>query len=142
MSNGCPTVKAYQERLKKIQNDYQSKGVQLLGINSNNEHLSAVDSFEEMARRVQEAQLNFPYLKDTDGSVARSYGAICTPHVFLLDKSRKLRYKGRIDDARHESRVTTTDLTNALDDLTNSSDGRPGNVRVVNTVPFGCSIVW
>ena len=136
-SNGCPTVKACEDRMISIQKDYAAKSVQLLAINSNNEHLSPADAFDEMVQRSRDKGFNFPYAKDLDQSVARSYGAICTPHVFVLDKDRLLRYRGRIDDSRDASRVTSTDLRNTLEDLLED-----GKVRVSETKPFGCSIVW
>jgi len=142
ISNGCPTVRACEERMIIIQKDYISKGVRLLAVNSNNEHLSSIDRFEEMVTRAKEDGFNFPYVKDTDGKVARSYGAICTPHVFVLDRDRKLRYRGRIDNSRDASRVTSRDLMNALDDLIAVGDARLSGVRVSETEPFGCSIVW
>src|SRR5437660_12623595 len=85
ISNGCPTVKACQDRMIKIQKDYTEKNVQLLALNSNNSYLSPADTYAEMVLRVQEKNFNFPYVKDGDGKVARSYGALCTPHVFLMD---------------------------------------------------------
>lgn len=137
ISNGCPTVKACQDRVIKIQKDYSGKNVQLLALNSNNSYLSPADTYAEMVLRNQEKGFNFPYIKDEDRTVARSYGAVCTPHVFLLDEERKLRYKGRIDDSRNPERVTIGDLRNAIEDLLAK---RP--VRVTETTPFGCSIVW
>lgn len=137
ISNGCPTVKACQDRMIRIQKDYASKNVQLLALNSNNSYLSPADTYAEMVLRVREKGFNFPYVKDEDRTVARSYGAVCTPHVFLLDEPRKLRYKGRIDDSRNPDRVTISDLRNAIEDLLAS---RP--VAVPETTPFGCSIVW
>ena len=136
-SNGCPTVKACEERMISIQNDYRAKNVQLLAVNSNNEHLSPGDSYDEMVVRANDKRFNFPYVKDANQSVARSYGAICTPHVFALDTEHRLRYRGRIDDSRDASRVTSSDLRNALDDMLVRR-----NVRVSETKPFGCSIVW
>jgi len=137
ISNGCPTVKACQDRLIKIQRDYSEKNVGLLALNSNNSYLSPADTLAEMVLRVREKGFSFPYVKDEDRTVARAYGAVCTPHVFLLDEERRLRYKGRIDDSRNPERVTVSDLRNAIDDLLAS---RP--VRVSETTPFGCSIVW
>jgi peroxiredoxin len=137
MANGCPTVKGYGERLQQLQSDYEGKGVRLIGINSNNSALSPPDTLEAMEQRSREAGHNFPYLKDPDGRVARSYGATRTPHVFVLDTSRRLRYRGRIDDSRLPHTVTTRDLQKALDDLVAE---RP--VRVPETEPFGCSIIW
>ena len=137
ISNGCPTVKACQDRTIKIQKDYGAKSVQLFALNSNNAYLSPADTYAEMVLRVQEKDFNFPYVKDGDGGVARSYGARCTPHVFLMDDERRLRYRGRIDDSRNPDRVTVSDLRNAIEDLlVNRSVGVP------ETTPFGCSIVW
>ncbi len=121
----------------KIQKDYGAKNVQLLGLNSNNAYLSPTDTYAEMVLRVQEKGFNFPYVKDEDGTVARSYGALCTPHVFLMDEERRLRYRGRIDDSRNPDRVTVSDLRNAIEDLLVNR-----SVRVPETTPFGCSIVW
>jgi peroxiredoxin len=137
ISNGCPTVKACQDRMIRIQKDYSSKNVQLLALNSNNSYLSPADTYAEMVLRERDKGFNFPYIKDDDRTVARSYGAVCTPHVFLLDEDRRLRYKGRIDDSRNPERVTVSDLRNAIDDLLANR-----LVRVSETTPFGCSIVW
>jgi peroxiredoxin len=137
VSNGCPTVKACQDRMIRIQKDYSSKNVQLLALNSNNSYLSPADTYAEMVLRGRDKGFNFPYIKDDDRTVARSYGAVCTPHVFLLDEDRRLRYKGRIDDSRNPKRVTVSDLRNAIEDLIASR-----LVRVSETTPFGCSIVW
>jgi peroxiredoxin len=137
ISNGCPTVKACQDRMIKIQRDYSGNSVQLLALNSNNSYLSPADTYAEMVLKVREKGFNFPYVKDEDRRVARAYGAICTPHVFLLDEERRLRYKGRIDDSRNPERVTVSDLRNAIEDLLAN---RP--LRVSETTPFGCSIIW
>ncbi len=121
----------------KIQKDYSAKNVQLLALNSNNSYLSPADTYAEMVLRVEEKGFNFPYVKDEDRTIAKAYRALCTPHVFLLDGERRLRYKGRIDDSRTPERVTVSDLRNAIDDLLAN---RP--VRVSETTPFGCSIIW
>jgi len=135
--NGCPTCKAAEERLIAIQRDYGEKGVQVLLVNSNNSSLSPPDTFTAMSKRAQENKYNFPYIKDEDRKLARSFGAVTTPHAFLLDRDRKLRYRGRIDNARQVSRVTIHDVKNALDDLLSSRE-----VAVPETQSFGCSIVW
>ena len=134
--NGCPTVKASEDRMIALQEANGPKGVQLVAINSNNSYLSPADTYPEMVKRAREKGFNFPYLKDDDGTVGRAYGAISTPHVFLFDRDRRLRYKGRIDDSRDPARVTVRDLANAIDDVL---AGRP--VRVAETTPFGCAIV-
>ena len=137
ISNGCPTVKAYQDRMIKIQKDYGAKSVQLLALNSNNAYLSPADTYAEMVLQVKKKGFNFPYVKDEDGTVAKSYGALHTPEVFLMDEERRLCYRGRIDDSQNPDRVTISDLRNAIEDLLSN---RP--VGVTETTPFGCSIVW
>ncbi len=134
--NGCPTVKASEERMIALQEAYSPRGLRLVAINSNNSYLSPADTYAEMVKRAREKGFNFPYLKDDDGSVGRAYGAICTPHAFLFDRARGLRYRGRIDDSRDPARVTVRDLQNAIDDLLAYR-----SVRVAATNPFGCAIV-
>jgi peroxiredoxin len=136
ISNGCPTVRVYDNRLIRLQNLFGTKGVQLVAINSHNPHLSPPDVYPEMVKRAKDAGYNFPYLKDEDGSVARSYGAISTPHAFVFDADRGLRYRGRIDDSRDPSKITSNDLENALANLLYGEE-----VRVPETQPFGCTIV-
>jgi len=134
--NGCPTVKAEEERMIAIQEAYAHQGVQLIAINSNNPYLSPADTFPEMVQRAQEKRFNFPYLKDEDGSVAEAFGAISTPHIFVLDSGRILRYTGRIDDSRDPARATYSDLEHALGDILAQR-----TVSVPETKPFGCAIV-
>jgi peroxiredoxin len=136
ISTGCPTVKANEDRLMALQDKYRNASVGFVAINANNPYLSPPDTFEEMARRADEKQFNFPYLKDTDGTVADQFGAVSTPHVFVLNASRHLVYKGRIDDKRDPSRATVSDLENALRDVFANEP-----VKVPETQPFGCAIV-
>jgi len=119
-----------------IQKTFAHQGVQLVAINSNNASLSPADTFPEMVQRAQEKRFNFPYLKDEDGSVADAFGAISTPHIFVLDSRRMLRYKGRIDDSRDPAKATYSDLEHALEDVLSQRA-----VRVPETKPFGCAIV-
>ncbi len=135
--NGCPTVRAFEDRMITIQATFGPQGVQLVAINANNSSLSPADTYPEMVKRAAEKGFNFPYLQDADRSVAKSFGAICTPHSFLFDAARRLRYQGRIDDSRIAANVTSHDLENALADvLANRA------VRVAETQPYGCAIVW
>ena len=134
--NGCPTVKAEEGRMIAIQEAYTHQGVQLVAINSNNAYLSPADTFPEMVRRAQEKRFNFPYLKDEGGSVADAFGAMSTPHIFVLDSGRILRYKGRIDDSRDPAQATYSDLEHALEDVLAQR-----TVRVPEKKPFGFAIV-
>ena len=137
ISNGCPTVRAYEDRLAGIQRLYGDRGVQVMAVNANNPHLSPTDAYAEMVARAEKRRLAFPYLKDDGGKAARAFGAVCTPHAFVLDEQRTLRYQGRIDDARNAEQVASPDLDNAVADLL---AGRSPSTPV--TDPFGCAIVW
>ena len=137
MANRCPTARVYTDRLESIQNDYGPKSLQLVGINSDNQYFFSTEALSQMIGIAEERKYNFPYLKDEDQSVAKNYGALVTLHAFVLDSQRRLRYRGRVDDSRDPSKVTTKDLRNALDDLL---DGR--EVRTPETRPFACSIEY
>ena len=136
IGNGCPTVRAYEDRLMLLQETRRADGVRVVAINANNPYLSPPDTFAEMVSRAANRRFNFPYLKDEDGEVATRYGAICTPHAFVLDRELKIVYSGRIDDSRVGTTISSTDLLNAVADLV---AGRA--VAVPRTDPFGCSIV-
>lgn len=134
-SNRCPTAKAYAGRMSALQSEFGPRGVQLVAINANSPYLYPDESYGRMIERAIEDRYGFPYLVDEGQRVARAYGATCTFHVFLLDRARCLRYAGRFDDSRLETRVTSPDLANALEDVL---DGRA--VQVPSTRPFGCSL--
>jgi hypothetical protein len=134
-SNRCPTVKAHAERINAVQHDYGMRGVQLVAINSNDPHLYPDESFVHMVEQAATDGYAFPYLVDAGQAMARSYGATCTFHVFVLDAERRVRYQGRFDDSRIASNVTSHDLRNALDDILAGRE-----VRTAITRPFGCSL--
>ena len=134
-SNRCPTVKAYEARLRALHAEYAPWGVQLVAINSNDPHLYPDERYERMVEFARASGYPFPYLQDQDQRAGRAYGARRTFEIFVLDRHRTVRYHGRFDDARLPERVTTHDLRNALDDLL---AGRP--VRVPETRAFGCSL--
>jgi len=135
--NHCPYSKAYEDRLVSIQKDYSAKGVRLVAINSNDEKSYPEDGFPEMVKRSRDKGFNFPYIRDETQETVTLYGAVCTPHIFAFDEKRALRYRGRVDDSRDPSKVTTHDLRRALDELTGGEE-----VTVPDTRPFGCSIKW
>ena len=145
--NHCPTAQYYEERLKQIVSDYRTKGVALVAINPNDPrsvrldelgYTDLSDSFEEMKTRAKHKQFNFPYLYDGDTEVvSRAFGPVATPHAFVFDKERRLRYAGRVDDSERPEFVKTRDLRNAIDALLAGRD-----VEVERTKSFGCSIKW
>jgi peroxiredoxin len=137
MANRCPTARVYTERLRAIQNDYGPKGVQLVGVNSDNQYFYSTEALSQMIGVADERAYNFPYLKDEDQALAKNYGALVTFHAFVLDDQRRLRYRGRVDDSRDPAKVTVSDLRNALDDLLAHRE-----VRVKETRPFACSIEY
>lgn len=136
-SNGCPTVRAYEERLIALSAAREGDGIPVVAINANNPHLSPPDTLPEMVKRAAERKFNFTYLKDEEGAVAKALGASCTPHAFIIDRELRVVYGGRIDDSRMGDRITSNDLENAVDDIV---AGRP--VGVPRTDPFGCTLVW
>lgn len=145
--NHCPTAQLYETRIKKLAADYREKGVALVAIEPNNAnavrldelgYTDVSDSLDEMKIRAEYRHFNFPYLYDGETqSVSRAYGPKATPHVFVFDSERKLRYEGRVDNSQRESLVKTQDARNAIDAVL---AGQP--VQVTHTGVFGCSTKW
>ena len=145
--NHCPTAQAYEDRLKNIAIDYRNKKVALVAISPNDPKAVRLDelgysdmgdSFEDMKIRARDMEYNFPYLYDGENQkVSRAYGPARTPHVFIFDKQRKLRYEGGIDDAEKPELVRSRDARNAIDALL---EGR--KVPAERTRTRGCSIKW
>ena len=136
--NHCPYVQAYEDRVIAIQHDYATKGVQVVAINSNETINHPDDSFENMAKRAKEKKFNFLYLRDDGQDAARAYGATHTPHVFLFDQGRKLRYTGKIDDNWQEpAKVQKKFLREALDAVLAGKA-----VPEPETFAIGCTIKW
>ena len=145
--NHCPTAQAYEERIKRLVADFQPKGVAFVAISPNDEnsvrldelgYTDLSDSFDEMKIRARDRHYTYPYLHEGDKTgIARAYGPSATPHAFVFDAERKLRYVGRIDDSERASLAKVFDLRNALDAMV---AGRP--VPVAKTKSFGCSIKW
>ena len=145
--NHCPTAQAYEERIKAIQADYQAKGVQVVAINPNSAaavrfdemgYTDLGDTFAEMKIRAAHKKFNFPYLDDGDDQVVvAKFGAVATPHVFIFDQARKLRFQGRIDNSERLDLVKAHDTRDALDALLAGREPAVTTTRV-----FGCSIKW
>lgn len=136
--NHCPYAKAYEKRFNDLAKEFHPQGVAFLAINSNDVANYPDDSLDNMVRRANEQSFAFPYVRDDDQSVAKAYGAVCTPHLFVLDGDRKLAYEGRIDDNwQNADQVTSQDLRLALEALL-AGEG----VSNPRTNPMGCSIKW
>lgn len=139
MCNHCPFVKHVAPELTRLANDYMSRGVGVVGINSNDAAAHPNDSPEQMVHEAEERGYPFPYLYDETQEVAKAYGAACTPDFFLYDKSRQLVYRGQLDASRPGNNVPVTggDLRAALDAVL---AGRSPSEKQIPSI--GCNIKW
>ena len=136
--NHCPYARAAWPLLIKLANEFHEKKIAFVAINPNDETLHPEDSFAVMKEKVPEWGINFPYLRDESQEVAKAYGAVCTPDIFVYDKNRALYYHGRINDNWQEpEKVTEEELKDALIDLT---EGKPPPTDQKPSI--GCSIKW
>lgn len=135
--NHCPVVLAYLERLKAIAREYEERGVAVVMVNSNDAERHPDDSFAAMVRFRDEHDLPFPYLHDEDQEVASAYRTVRTPEVLVFDAERRLRYHGRIDDAKDPKDVTSHDLREALDALLRGEE-----LAEPETWAVGCTVKW
>lgn len=145
--NHCPTAQAYEDRLIKLVEDYRDKPVAIVGITSNDPQAVRLDelgytdlddSYEETKTRALEKKFNFPYLYDGDHqAMAQAYGPAATPHVYIFDRSRKLRYTGRIDNGEDPREVTQQETRAAIEALLGGRSPEPAQTRT-----FGCSTKW
>ena len=145
--NHCPTAQLYESRIKQLAADYRERGVALLAIEPNNPNAVRLDemgytdvgdSFEEMKTRAAYRHFNFPYLYDGETQkISRAYGPTATPHLFIFDSERRLRYEGRVDNNPREPLVTVKDARNAIDALLANKP-----VPVPKNPSVGCSTKW
>jgi len=146
-ANHCPTAQAYEDRILDLHAEFAPRGVQIVLVSPNDPLAVRLDeqgwsdlgdTFEDMKIRARDKGFPFPYLYDGETqAMARAYGPKATPHVFVFDEERRLRFVGRIDDGENPAKITTTDTRNALEALL---AGEP--VPVETTKVFGCSIKW
>ncbi len=145
--NHCPTAQAYEQRIKKLAADYKGKNVKLVAISPNDPRAVRLDelgytdlgdSLEDMKIRFRDKNFNFPYLYDGDEqAAARAYGPIATPHAFVFDEERVLRYQGGIDDSEKPNRVNKHYLRDAIEAVLSGREPQVQASRV-----FGCSVKW
>jgi peroxiredoxin len=130
LSAQCPVVRAYNERIEKLAEDYRARGVNVVGINSN-----VTESVDDIRRHISENKFSFVVLRDTGNKVADMLDAQHTPETFFLDAGNKLVYHGRIDNNRNATMVQSNDLRDAIDA---TLAGKP--VAKTEAAAFGCSI--
>jgi len=145
--NHCPIAQMYERRIQQLADDYKNKGVAVVAIQPNDPKAIRIDELDssdmsdtlpEMKMRVQYKHLTYPYLYDGETQqVARAYGPQATPHVFIFDQQRQLRYEGRMDNSYRIELVKTQDARNAIDALLAHKE-----VAVKHTGVFGCSTKW
>ena len=137
--NHCPYVKAVIDRLVRDAKDLSAIGIGTVAICSNDAVAYPQDSFENMQRFAEAHGLPFPYLHDAEQTVAREYGAVCTPDFFGFDKDLTLQYRGRIDASRKEvaPEGTQRDLFEAMRMIAETGEGPREQIPSI-----GCSIKW
>ena len=149
MCNHCPYVIHIAKALAKLAQDYQSQGVQFIGINSNDVNAYPADNFEHMKQEADNRGYCFPYLLDETQTVAKAYGAACTPDIYVFDQNKKLAYRGQFDETRptrissgnynsEDSPATGQSLSNALDKIL-LGEAIPEETQ---TASMGCNIKW
>ena len=147
MCNHCPIAQMYEERVQALSDDYRDKGVAVVAIEPTDPKAIRIDeldssdisdTLDEMKIRFEYKHWRYPYLYDGDTqSVTRAYGPQATPHVFVFDKDRKLRYEGRMDNSYRKEMVKTQDARNAIDAVLAGRE-----VAVKHNGVFGCSTKW
>jgi peroxiredoxin len=139
MCNHCPFVMHILPQFVRLAQDYQRRGVGIVGISSNDVASYPQDSPQKMAELGEAMGMTFPYLYDESQEVAKAYGAACTPDLYLFDSNRRLVYRGQMDDSRpgNNRPVTGADLRAALDAVI---EGRP--VLGDQKPSVGCNIKW
>ena len=136
--NHCPYVVGSEDRMNALYADYAPKGVAMVAINSNETENHPTDSFEHMVQEAKKKGFEFAYVRDDSQDVAKAYGGLRTPHFYVFDADRKLRYTGRMDDnPRDSGKETTRELRDALDAVLAGED-----VAVPLTNPIGCNVKW
>lgn len=135
--NHCPYALAWEDRLLAVGAEYQHRGVRFLAINSNDAERKPADSFENMKARLAERPWPFPYLRDESQEVARAYGALTTPDVYVFDPDNKLVYRGAPDADYEDESLNAQWLRDALDAVI--AGAAPANPQ---TESVGCSVKY
>ncbi len=137
--NHCPFVIHIRDKLVEVSHKAIEQGFSVVAINANSERTHPQDGPAAMKQLATAEEWRFPFLFDESQAVARSFGAACTPDIFLFDAQRRLAYRGQFDEARPNkpTPVTGRDLTAAIEALAS------GKVPDGNQVPsIGCNIKW
>lgn len=137
--NHCPYVKARINDIISLQTKFDRSHLQIIGINSNDPNYEG-EGFNNMRKFDKEYSLNFPYLIDDSQTVAKEYGAVCTPDPFLFDESKLLVFHGKINDAFEPNMKPTINIME--ENIRNILEGKKGNIKTDFDPSVGCSIKW
>ena len=137
--NHCPYVKSVIDRIVRDTSELQKIGVNAVAIMSNNPDEYAEDSFENMQKISRNLDFSFPYLIDSTQSIAREYGAVCTPDFFGYNSRGELQYRGRLDESRKQAAPADVrrDLFLAMQQVAQTGHGPKQQIP-----SMGCSIKW
>jgi peroxiredoxin len=134
VANHCPVVVAYEDRLVDFTNDYKDKGVRVVGISVSSLDQDKLPGIKDY---MKDHKSSYIYAYDETQAVGKAYGATNTPQFFVLDKERKIRYTGAMDDSQSEGKVTKTYLRDAVDAVLKGE-----SVSVDETRAKGCGISY
>ena len=139
--NHCPYVKHVADEIASITNDYAERGLSSVAVMSNDYETYPDDAPEKMSQEKESRGYRFPYLIDEDQSVARAYGAACTPDFYLFDGESRLVYRGQMDGTRPKQDPPQTpdgsDLRSAIEAVLNRR-----SVPADQKPSIGCNIKW
>ena len=136
--NHCPYVVGSEDRMIQFAKDFSPRGVKMVAINSNETEQHPTDSFDHMVQRAKEKKFPFPYVRDDSQEIALKYGALRTPHFYVFDSQRKLRYTGRMDDNPKQAMLARThELRDAVEAIL--AGQKP---MAEKTNPLGCNVKW
>jgi peroxiredoxin len=134
LANHCPVVQRYEDRIIDFTNDYKNKNVKVVGFAVSAQEQ---DKLPGIKKYMQDHKSNYIYGYDESQAVGRAYGATNTPQFFVLDKERKIRYTGAMDDSQREDKVTKTYLRDAVDAVLKGE-----TPAVEETRPEGCGVQY
>ena len=137
MCNHCPYVLPKMKEIKRIVDTFSSKGLSVIGINSNESQNYPEDSYEKMQEYFDEWGIDFQYLHDESQEIAREYGAVCTPDLFLFDTDLKLLFHSRIDDTHGKEHANRHEMFEVIQKYLSS-----GIIVLEESPSMGCSIKW
>ena len=138
LANHCPAVQACEDRLFDLVKSYKGKSVKFIGVCSSGPEMKSEDGIDAIKAKIKQNKYNLTYGYDEEGTIGKAFGAVKTPEFFVLDKSRTVRYTGRLDDAgSDESKISKTYVKTAIDALLANE-----SIEVTETKAVGCGIMY